>query len=78
MSYDEHKPTWRLAAEVRDRANGSINGRAAFEASHLGGRKSGKPLRRVELDPREVVQLLDHMDELERMAEASGERREPE
>jgi hypothetical protein len=62
MSYTEI-PTWRLREELRRTATQSIEGRRNFE-QHV-GRASTKPLTKVHLDPREVLQLLDALDAAE-------------
>lgn len=61
---EQRVPTWRLREELRRRANEIVEGRASFER-HT-GRLSTKPLQRIDLDPREVLQLLDALDEAER------------
>lgn len=53
----ETVPTWRLREELRREAEEHIRGREAFER-HV-GRLSDKPLPKIQLDPREVLQLLD-------------------
>ena len=59
---DSRIPTWRLREELRRKAEEVIEGRTAFE-NHA-GRMSTKPLQRIELDPREVLQLLDDSDNI--------------
>lgn len=56
-----------LRRELRRKATEIIEGRYAFE-QHF-GRESAKPLRKIELDPREVLQLLDEIDSLENECE---------
>lgn len=52
-------PTWRLRETVLREARGHIEGRRSFEEHQLGGRKSSKPLTKIELDPHDVVRLLE-------------------
>jgi hypothetical protein len=59
MPYTE-TPTWRLRESLRRSAEETIKGRASFE-QHF-NRVSDKPLKRIELDPHEVLQLLDALD----------------
>lgn len=56
-------PTWRLRETLRRTATERIEGRKSFER-HV-GRVSTKPLTRIDLDPREVLQLLDALDAAE-------------
>ena len=65
-------PTWRLREELRRQAREIVQGRADFER-HT-GRLSAKPLRRVDADPRELLQLLDALDEAERLKEEYHEQ----
>lgn len=62
MAYTEI-PTWRLRENLRRTATERIEGRRNFE-QHV-GRTSTKPLTKVDLDPREVLQLLDALDAAE-------------
>lgn len=49
------EPTWRLRERVLRQANEIIEGRIAFEKKVY---RSTKPLRKMELDPRDLIQLL--------------------
>lgn len=60
---DTEIPTWRLRETLRRTAASLIEGRKNFER-HT-GRVSTKPLTRIDLDPREVLQLLDALDNAE-------------
>ena len=61
MAYPEI-PTWRLREDLRRTATQRIEGRKNFE-QHV--RASTKPLSTIDLDPREVLQLLDALDAAE-------------
>lgn len=47
-----------LTEQLRKEALEIITGRALFEKHQLGGKRSTKPLRKIELDPRDVLLLL--------------------
>lgn len=59
---------------LRFDAEQQIAGRKAFEDHILGGRKSTKPLPKVELDPQEVLNMIDSIEA--RMAATEAALRE--
>jgi len=67
MEERESVPVWRLREGLRRRANEIIRGRAGFE-QHV-GRPSEKPLPSVDVDPRDLLRLLDALDECEHFKE---------
>lgn len=71
MAEHTEVPTWRLRERLRRTATEHIEGRKNFER-HT-GRVSTKPLKRIDLDPREVLRLLDALDAAEAALAATQE-----
>lgn len=71
---NEEITTWRLRENLRHVAEEVVKGREAFEKHQLGGRKSSKPLKTIELSPIYVLQLLDELDRLEKLVNDNNDK----
>lgn len=65
MPHANPMPVSRLREILGRQAHAIVNGRRRYEREVLKGRKSDKPLPKIEVHPEHMLALLAHIEELE-------------